>query len=121
MVYLADEPGFMAGPDQQARGIVRAGAKMLCTTLRTQMPWVSVIIRQLYGVAGCHDRPSDVQKNGLAIGPLGIHAYFGGVSAVTGRVIDESDDPDKTRREIEAKLDALASPLRRRSPSILKI
>ena len=27
-------------------------------------------------------------------------------------MIDESDDPDKTRREIEAKLDALASPFK---------
>ena len=63
MVYHADEPGFMAGPDQQAQGIVRAGAKMVTATLRTQMPWISVIIRQLYGVAGqCHDRPTGMFK-----------------------------------------------------------
>ncbi len=114
MVYLADEPGFMAGPDQQARGIVRAGAKMLCTTLRTQMPWVSVIIRQLYGVAGqCHDRPSGMfKRTAWPSGHWGSMHISGGVSAAYRRVIDESDDPDKTRREIEAKLDALASPFK---------
>ena len=114
MVYLADEPGFMAGPAHQARGIVRAGAKMLCTTLRTQMPWVSVIIRQLYGVAGqCHDRPSGMfKRTAWPSGHWGSMHISGGVSAAYRRVIDESDDPDKTRREIEAKLDALASPFK---------
>ncbi len=114
MVYLADDPAFMAGPDQQARGIVTAGAKMLCTTLRTQMPWVSVIIRQLYGVAGqCHDRPSGMfKRTAWPSGHWGSMHISGGVSAAYRRVIDESDDPDKTRREIEAKLDALASPFK---------
>ena len=114
MVYLADEPGFMAGPDQQAKGIVRAGAKMLCTTLRTQMPWVSVIIRQLYGVAGqCHDRPSGMfKRTAWPSGHWGSMHISGGVSAAYRRVIDESDDPEATRKEIEAKLDGLASPFR---------
>ena len=79
MVYLADEPGFMVGPDQQRLGIVRAGAKMLCATLRTRMPWISIIIRQLYGVAGqCHDRPErHVQARGVAVRPLGFDAHRG--------------------------------------------
>ena len=64
MIYLADEPGFMVGPEQQRQGIVRAGAKMLCATLRTRMPWISIIIRQLYGrgAGQCHDRPSGMFK-----------------------------------------------------------
>ena len=36
----------------------------------------------------------------------------GGVSAAYRRQIEESDDPDATRAEIEARLDALASPFR---------
>jgi acetyl-CoA carboxylase carboxyltransferase component len=114
MVYFADEPGFMAGPDQQAQGIVRAGAKMLCATLRTQMPWISVVIRQLYGVAGqCHDRPSGMFKRvAWPSGHWGSMHISGGVSAAYRRVIDESDDPEAKRKEIEAKLDALASPFR---------
>ncbi|MFQ5382039.1 MAG: acyl-CoA carboxylase subunit beta, partial [Dehalococcoidia bacterium] len=63
MIYFADEPGFMVGLEQQKQGIVRAGAQMLCATLRTRMPWISIIIRQLYGVAGqCHDRPYGMFK-----------------------------------------------------------
>ena len=114
MVYFADEPGFMVGLDQQRQGIVRAGAKMLCATLRTRMPWISIIIRQLYGVAGqCHDRPSGMFKRvAWPSGHWGSMHIAGGVAAAYRRVIDESDDPETKRKEIEAKLDALASPFR---------
>ncbi|MDA1077057.1 MAG: hypothetical protein O3A63_20275 [Proteobacteria bacterium] len=114
MVYFADEPGFMASPEQQRQGIVRAGAKMVCATLRTQMPWISIIIRQLYGVAGqCHDRPTGMFKRvAWPSGHWGSMHISGGVSAAYRRVIDESENPDEKRREIEARLDALASPFR---------
>ena len=57
MVYFADEPGFMVGLEAQRQGIVRAGAKMVCATQNSRMPWITFIVRQLYGVAGqCHDR-----------------------------------------------------------------
>ncbi len=114
MIYFADEPGFMVGPQQQKLGIVRAGAKMLCTTLRTRMPWVSIIIRQLYGVAGqCHDRPSGMFKRvAWPSGHWGSMHIAGGVSAAYRRVIAESDDPQAKQAEIEAKLDALSSPFR---------
>ena len=114
LVYLADEPGFMVGPEQQRQGIVRAGAKMLCATLRTRMPWMSVIIRQLYGVAGqCHDRPSGMFKRvAWPSGHWGSMHISGGVSAAYRRVIAEAGDPAAKQAEIEARLEALASPFR---------
>ncbi len=114
MIYFADEPGFMVGPDQQRQGIVRAGAKMVCATLRTRMPWMSVIVRQLYGVAGqCHDRPSGMFKRvAWPSAHWGSMHISGGVSAAYRRVIDESDDPEAKRAEIEARLQALSSPFR---------
>jgi len=114
MIYFADEPGFMVGPEQQRQGIVRAGAKMLCTTLRTRMPWIYIIIRQLYGVAGqCHDRPSGMFKRvAWPSGHWGSMHISGGVSAAYRRIIDESDDPDATREEIENRLQALSSPFK---------
>ena len=114
MIYLADEPGFMVGPEQQRQGIVRAGAKMLCATLRTRMPWMSIIIRQLYGVAGqCHDRPSGMFKRvAWPSGHWGSMHISGGVSAAYRRIIAESDDPQAKQAEIEARLEALSSPFR---------
>lgn len=114
MVYFADEPGFMAGPEQQKQGIVRAGAKMVCATLRTQMPWISIIVRQLYGVAGqCHDRPGGMFKRvAWPSAHWGSMHISGGVSAAYRRAIDEADDSDAKRKEIEERLGALASPFR---------
>ena len=114
MVYFADEPGFLTSPDQQRLGIVRAGAKMLCATLRTRMPWISIVIRQLYGVAGqCHDRPSGMFKRvAWPSGHWGSMHISGGVTAAYRRVIRESDDPQAKQKEIEEKLEALASPFR---------
>ena len=114
MVYFADEPGFMVGPEQQRQGIVRAGAKMLCATLRTRMPWISIVTRQLYGVAGqCHDRPSGMFKRvAWPSGHWGSMHIAGGVSAAYRRIIAESDDPEAKRLEIEDRLEALASPFR---------
>jgi len=114
MIYFADEPGFMVGPEQQKLGIVRAGAKMLCATLRTRIPWLSIIIRQLYGVAGqCHDRPSGMFKRvAWPSANWGSMHISGGVSAAYRRVIAEADDPKAKQEEIERKLNALASPFR---------
>ena len=114
MVYFADEPGFMISREDQRQGIVRAGAKMLCATLRTQMPWITIIIRQLYGVAGqCHDRPGGMFKRvAWPSGHWGSMHISGGVSAAYRRVIAESDDPEAKQKEIEERLDALASPFR---------
>jgi acetyl-CoA carboxylase carboxyltransferase component len=114
MIYFADEPGFMVNPEQQKLGIVRAGAQMLCATMRTRMPWISIIIRQLYGVAGqCHDRPSGMFKRvAWPSGHWGSMHISGGVSAAYRRVIAEADDPRAKQQEIEAQLNALASPFR---------
>lgn len=114
MIFFADEPGFMVGPEQQKLGIVRAGARILVATLRTRIPWLSIIIRQLYGVAGqCHDRPSGMFKRvAWPSANWGSMHISGGVSAAYRRIIAESDDPEAKQKEIEAKLDALASPFR---------
>lgn len=114
LLYLADEPGFMVGPEQQSLGIVRAGAKMICATLRTRMPWMSVIIRQLYGVAGqCHDRPGGMFKRvAWPSGHWGSMHIAGGVSAAYRRIIAESDNPESKQQEIEEKLEALSSPFK---------
>ena len=114
LVFVVAPYSWLDSTQQQKLGIVRAGAKMLCATLRTRMPWVSIIIRQLYGVAGqCHDRPSGMFKRvAWPSGHWGSMHIAGGVSAAYRRVIDESDDPKIKQAEIEAKLHALSSPFR---------
>lgn len=114
MVYFADEPGFMVGVEAQKQGIVRAGAKVVLATCATKMPWISVVIRQLYGVAGQnHKRPGGMFKRvawpSVNWGSMHIE---GGVSAAYRREIQAASDPETRRKEIEERLQAIASPFR---------
>ena len=115
MVYFADEPGFMVGLEAQRQGIVRAGAKMVCATQNSRMPWITFVIRQLYGVAGqCHDRSMRGMFKRVAwpSAQWGSMHIEGGTSAAYRREIEASDDPKAKQAEIERRLQAFASPMR---------
>ncbi|MEE8397478.1 MAG: carboxyl transferase domain-containing protein [Desulfobacterales bacterium] len=114
MVYFADEPGFMVGLEVEKRGIVRAGARMVLATRETQMPWITIITRQLYAVAGgCHVRSGGMFKRyAWPSSNWGSMHIQGGASAAYRREIDSAENPDAKRAEIEARLQAFASPFR---------
>ena len=114
MVYFADEPGFMVGLEAQKAGIVRAGAKIVLATCNTRMPWITFVTRQLFGVAGqLHSRPGGMFKRvGWPSGHWGSMHIEGGASAAYRREIDSAPDPEAKRQEIEANLQAIASPFR---------
>lgn len=114
LVYFADEPGFMVGIEEQKKGIVRAGAKMVVATCATRIPWITFIIRQLFGVAGgCHIRFSGMTKRyAWPSAYWGSMHIEGGASAAYRREIEASPDPEKKREEIERRLQAMASPFR---------
>lgn len=114
LVYLADEPGFMVGLESQKEGIVRAGARIICATFNTKMPWITVIVRQLYGVAGqCHYRPSGMYKRCAWVSAKwGSMHIEGGVAAAYRREIEAAPDPEARREEIERRMQAITSPFR---------
>ncbi len=114
MVYFADEPGFMVGLEAQKQGIVRAGAKILIETMRTRMPWITFVIRQLYGVAGqCHYRPGGMfRRMAWPSSNWGSMHIEGGAVAAYRREIESAPDPAAKQQEIERRLQAIASPFR---------
>ncbi|OGO04122.1 MAG: hypothetical protein A2Y60_04240 [Chloroflexi bacterium RBG_13_54_9] len=114
MVYFADEPGFMVGIESQRQGIVRAGAQVVAAMCETQMPWITFIIRQLYGVAGqCHNRPGGMFKRcAWPSANWGSMHIEGGAEAAYRREIEAAPDPEAKREEIQRRLQAIASPFR---------
>jgi acetyl-CoA carboxylase carboxyltransferase component len=112
LVSLADEPGFMVGPDSERMGIERAGARMVATVCNSRMPWITIVIGKLYGVAGqCHHRPSGMfRRYAWPSANWGSMHITGGVAAAYRREIESAPDPTAKREEIEARLQALASP-----------
>jgi acetyl-CoA carboxylase carboxyltransferase component len=49
LACFIDEPGFMAGREAQERGIVRTASRVVQAIHQTKMPWISFVVRQVYG------------------------------------------------------------------------
>lgn len=113
LVYLCDEPGFTIGLEEEKKGIVRAGAHIVSLFALSRTPYITFILRQVYGVAGgLHHRGGDAMYRRYAwpSGHWGSMHIAGGVSAAYRREIDASPDPEAKKNEIEERLEALASP-----------
>src|SRR5450759_3543898 len=104
----------MVGLESEKQGIERAGARLVLVTCESQMPWATVVVGQLYGVAGqCQHRPSGMfRRYAWPSARWGSMHIEGGASAAYRREIESAPDPDSKRAEIEARLQAIASPFR---------
>ena len=114
MISFADEPGFLVGLESEKRGIERAGARLVIATCESRMPWLTIVVGRLYGVAGqCQHRPTGMfRRYAWPSARWGSMHIQGGVSAAYRREIDSAPDPAAKLEEIEHRLEALASPFR---------
>jgi acetyl-CoA carboxylase carboxyltransferase component len=114
LVDFADEPGLMVGIESERQGIERAGARLVCATCCSRVPWITFVIRRLYGVGGqTHQRASGMfRRYAWPSASWGSMHIAGGASAAYRREIEMADDPEQKRQEIEERLRAVASPFR---------
>ena len=114
LVYFADEPGFSVGKAQEQLGIVRAGARITTTMALSRMPYVCIVLRQLYGVAGgLHQRGTGFYRRYCWPSTHGGSMHIeGGAAIAYKREIESATDPEAKREEIEARLQAISSPFR---------
>lgn len=110
IVSFVDEPGFMIGPDAEKSATIRHGVALMFAVMQSTVPWISVIVRKVYGVAG-----------GAHFGPAGMRIAWpsaesgalpveGGVAVAFRREIAAAPDPEARRRELEDKLLSSRSP-----------
>ena len=114
VVNLVDNPGFLIGVQAEEEGTVRLGSRALMAIYQSTIPWVSVIIRRCYGVAGAGHGKTDGLNLRYAwpSADWGSLPIEGGVQAAYRRDIEAAEDPDARRRELEAMLEQYRSPLR---------
>ncbi len=114
MVNLVDNPGFLIGTDAEQAGTVRLGSRALMAVYQSSVPWISVIIRRCYGVAGAGHGKSDGLNLRYAwpSADWGSLPIEGGVQAAYRRDIESAEDPELRRRELEDMLEKYRSPLR---------
>ena len=114
IVSFTDEPGFMVGLESERAGIERAGAALVAATCRTRVPWLTIVTGRVYGVAGqCHHRPTGMfRRYAWPSANWGSMHIAGGAAAAYRREIEAASDPVAKLQEIEARLQAVASPFR---------
>jgi len=114
VVNLVDQPGFMVGTAAERQGTIRKGVRALCAIEESRVPWIAVIVRKCYGVAGGgHGRHGGLNlRYAWPSAEWGSLPVEGGVEAAYRREIEAAPDPDQKRRELEDKLNQLRSPFR---------
>ncbi len=113
VVNFVDNPGFLVGIEAERQGTIRKGVRALAAVYQATTPWCAIIVRKAFGVAGAghvnHTRASP--RYAWPSGEWGSLPIEGGVEAAYKRQLQESDDPDKLREELEAKLASLRDPM----------
>ncbi len=114
VVHLVDCPGFLVGLDAEKAATIRHGVRAMSALDQTTVPWCSVIIRNVFGVAGALHQP----PGRLSLRYAWPSAYWGslplegGIEAAYRADIDAAEDPAGKRAEIEDRLNKLRSPFR---------
>jgi len=114
MVHLVDCPGFLIGPEAEKEGTIRYGMRAASAILQSKMPWCSVIVRKVFGVAGALHQNSS--RYGMRVAwpsaEWGSLPIAGGLEAAYKSEIQAAPDPAAKRAEIEARIRKFASPMR---------
>jgi propionyl-CoA carboxylase beta chain len=103
LVTFVDVPGFLPGTDQEWRGIIRHGAKLLYAYCEATVPKLAVITRKAYG--GAYDVMSSKHIRAdfnfaWPTAEVAVMGPEGAVNIVFRKELEESDDPDGRREEL---------------------
>jgi acetyl-CoA carboxylase carboxyltransferase component len=109
LLTLVDVPGFLPGVDQEHRGIIRHGAKLLYAYCEATVPKVTVITRKAYG--GAYDVMSSKHVRGdlnfaWPTAEIAVMGAEGAVNIIFRDGIAEADDPDAERARLVAEYEA---------------
>jgi acetyl-CoA carboxylase carboxyltransferase component len=119
VVNLVDQPGTMTGIEAERNGTIAAVLRASAAIEQCSVPWVAVILRRCFGLAGGMISPWS-GASGIAIphrfawpsARWGSIPIEGGVAAAYKTEIDASTDPDALVAALESQYHAIASPFR---------
>jgi acetyl-CoA/propionyl-CoA carboxylase carboxyl transferase subunit len=114
ILTFVDVPGFMPGTDQEHRGIIRHGAKLLYAFSEATVPLLTVITRKAYGgaydVMASKHIGADVNY-AWPTAEIAVMGPRGAVNVLYSDELDEVDDPETRRDElIEEYREEFANP-----------
>jgi len=103
LVTLVDVPGFLPGVDQEHRGIIRHGAKLLYAYSEATVPKITVITRKAYG--GAYDVMSSKHVRGdmnfaWPTAEIAVMGVEGAVNIIFRDRIAAAADPETERAQL---------------------
>lgn len=106
LVVFEDVPGFLPGTDQEWRGIIKHGAKLLYAFCEATVPKVTVITRKAYG--GAYDVMNSKHVRGdfnfaWPTAEIAVMGAKGAVEILFRGEIAAADDPERALLEKEAE------------------
>ena len=102
LVTLTDVPGFMPGLQQETRGIIRHGSKVLYAYSESTVPKVNVIIRKAYGgayIAMCSKHLGADFVYAWPTAEIAVMGAEGAIDILYHREIKAAADPEKFKEE----------------------
>jgi acetyl-CoA carboxylase carboxyltransferase component len=114
VVNFVDQPGFVVGIEAERANTMRRGARAIAAVHQATVPWVSILVRKVFGVAGAtHGDASRLNlRYAWPSGDWGSLPVEGGIEAAYRRELEAAEDPEGLRTEIQERLDAVRSPFR---------
>jgi acetyl-CoA carboxylase carboxyltransferase component len=114
IVNFVDQPGFVIGTEAERQGTIRRGTRAMFASYQATVPWVSVLVRKVYGVAGAgHGNAQGLNlRFAWPSGDWGSLPIEGGIEAAYRRELEAADDPAVRHAEIVERLNAVRSPFR---------
>jgi acetyl-CoA carboxylase carboxyltransferase component len=111
---FVDQPGFVIGTAAERAGTIRRGTRALYAVHQATVPWASILVRKVYGVAGAgqSDGSRYTTRYAWPSGEWGSLPLAGGIEAAYRRDLEAAADPVALRAEIEERLSAVTSPFR---------
>jgi len=101
ILSFVDEPGFMIGPDSEKAGTIRYGVNAIMAAVTSRVPWASVIVRKMYGVAAAAHFGPEGTVFTWPSAEAGALPIEGGVAVAFRKEIAAAPDPEAKRRELE--------------------
>ncbi len=103
IVTFIDSPGFLPGVDQEHRGVIRHGAKVLYAYAESTVPKVSIVTRKAYGGAYVVMSSKYMGTDVTYAWPSAEIAVMGGDGAVNilyRKQLDAAADPAEERKKV---------------------
>ena len=114
VVHLVDNPGFMIGRQAEQEATIRAGARTLTAIYQATVPWCTIIIRKVFGVAGAghQDHTRFHYRYAWPSADWGSLPIEGGIEAAYKAELDAAEDRAALAAEITQRLNLMRSPFR---------